>query len=1054
MTSINTHYDVFSGETEMLDNSDWVENSDTNCKMVTSLLDAYLEDDTLLLDFSEEDEVSLTPYSDESESCTRFYGLVEGINRNTWKDTEYYIKYEDRTELFHAGDSTLIYTDEDTVGTYVYVISRIGGGNNYNEALAICSEEFYDVFSEYDSLTTKVYKMRKFLKLSEGQQKSVFQQCKGKRYCSEETPEACQFISLEDLKFKYELCRDTYTPLQQKQIEMLLDQRAKTKTNKEKDLVKLKYILNISPVYAPRKCGKYDEVMGALNSHLNGMEKVKRKVAEFIVSSKYTEYRGLKLLLVGNPGTGKTTIAMVIAEIFGIPFDIINLSAASSAIDIKGLDSSYDGSDSGVLIKSFYKLGTTEAVIVLDEIDKMGTSLKDGSPYNALCDTLSDVNECYDVFLDVGIDTRNTVYIATANSTDDIPDFLLNRFEVIRIDDYHAEEKVSIAKDFIIPQTREMFNIPKKQLEFSQGAIETIVKEYCSDAGVRMLRNNIESITRRILKEWDDKGSRKKVKVTEEYVRAILEPIIDAEDLGLKYTRNREKYSEEVRTEISETLRKLTLRNISPDEKETQRTRARYLTSMIPDPRGFEDFDIDKFSAEVNESHFGLDEVKNRIAACFHARALMHAGFSSIRIMLEGGAGIGKTSICQSIAKGLGIPYIRISLNGVSDMKVLKGMPYSYKEADAGEIIRGLYRAGTTRALIQLDEVDKMGADNGVRTDNVLLDLLDDAMTYTDRFLEVPVDLSSVLFIATANDTSRMAPWLLDRFEVIKLDGYTRSEKKQILSDYVLPELEHDYAGGGLSIEMGEKAAGILVNEYCLSMGVRDIKESVRKVVEDKLYLEPLEKNVHITENDIARSLGAKPVPRGNIPNEIRPGFAKGLAVTSGNVGIASSIECAILPGSKETIITGLPKESTIDSVKLAATYIRLNYSNGEECGFHLHFGEGAVEKDGPSAGVAILISMLSAYTDTPVSVNASYTGEINLFGDVFAIGGTLSKIQAAEQTGCSMVFIPKDNYDRLSKEDLSRFSLKIIPVSNVSTVIETVLPGIIEDKTVRKRGA
>ena len=150
------------------------------------------------------------------------------------------------------------------------------------------------------------------------------------------------------------LCRDTYTPLQQKQIEMLLDQRAKTKTNKEKDLVKLKYILNISPVYAPRKCGKYDEVMGALNSHLNGMEKVKRKVAEFIVSSKYTKYRGLKLLLVGNPGTGKTTIAMVIAEIFGIPFDIINLSAASSAIDIKGLDSSYDGSDSGVLIKSFY----------------------------------------------------------------------------------------------------------------------------------------------------------------------------------------------------------------------------------------------------------------------------------------------------------------------------------------------------------------------------------------------------------------------------------------------------------------------------------------------------------------------------------------------------------------------------------------------------------------------------------------------------------------------------------------------------------------------------
>jgi len=397
-------------KTEQLVIPDFIEKDEVNFERASSLLRDYLDDGD-----NEDDEDESAPYNSDSGTCSWFFGEVVGINRNTWKDTEYYIKYEDRTELFHASDSTLISTDADTVGTYVYAISRICGGNNYNEALVICSEEFYDVFSEYDSLALKVYKMRKFLKLSEGQQKSVIQQCKGERYYSEETPEACQFISLEDLKFKYELCRDTYTPLQQKQIEMLLDQRSKTKTNREKDLVKLKYILNISPVYASRRCGKYDEVMNALNSSLNGMEKVKCKVAEYIVSSKYTDNRGLKLLLVGNPGTGKTTIAMVIAEIFGIPFDIINLSAASSAIDIKGLDSSYDGSDSGVLIKSFYKLGTTEAVIVLDEIDKMGTSLKDGNPYNALCDTLSDVNECYDVFLDVGVDTRNTVYIATAN---------------------------------------------------------------------------------------------------------------------------------------------------------------------------------------------------------------------------------------------------------------------------------------------------------------------------------------------------------------------------------------------------------------------------------------------------------------------------------------------------------------------------------------------------------------------------------------------------------------------------------------------------------------
>ena len=250
---------------------------------------------------------------------------------------------------------------------------------------------------------------------------------------------------------------------------------------------------------------------------------------------------------------------------------------------------------------------------------------------------------------------------------------------------------------------------------------------------------------------------------------------------------------------------------------------------------------------------------------------------------------------------------------------------------------------------------------------------------------------------------------------------------------------------------MGADAVHILVDKYCPSMGIRDLKGSVRKIIEDKLYFEPSENSLIITEADIARSLGPVPVPRGNLPKTIRPGFAKALAVTAGNVGIASSIESVILPGTSETIITGLPKESAVDSVKLVATYIRMNYGHGEKYGVHLHFGEGAIEKDGPSAGVAILVSMLSAYTGVPVAVNAAYTGEINLFGDVFAIGGTLSKIQAAEQTGCSMVFIPKDNYDRLSDEELARFALDIIPVSNVSAVIEAVLPGIAENHSIRK---
>lgn len=212
----------------------------------------------------------------------------------------------------------------------------------------------------------------------------------------------------------------------------------------------------------------------------------------------------------------------------------------------------------------------------------------------------------------------------------------------------------------------------------------------------------------------------------------------------------------------------------------------------------------------------------------------------------------------------------------------------------------------------------------------------------------------------------------------------------------------------------------------------------------DKLYREPSIRCITIDADDVTYNLGAKPLPRGNLLPKNVPGFSKALAVTAGNCGMSFAIETAIIPGESSTCITGLPKESAIDSVKIAKTYIRLNYA--KDCnnfGLHLHFGEGAVVKDGPSAGVAILISVLSAVFDVPVVGNVAYTGEIDLFGNIFPIGGTLAKIQAAEQSGCSHVFIPHDNFIQLRNEDLEKFSLEVIPVQHVSEVVDRVLPQV-----------
>lgn len=233
----------------------------------------------------------------------------------------------------------------------------------------------------------------------------------------------------------------------------------------------------------------------------------------------------------------------------------------------------------------------------------------------------------------------------------------------------------------------------------------------------------------------------------------------------------------------------------------------------------------------ISNTHFGLLSVKDRIARSFYAKALKKRSFSSERILLAGGPGIGKSSICKSIAKGLGIPYIKISLNGVSDTHMLKGFESTYIGSDAGVIVRELAKAGTTKVLIQLDEVDKLGIQNGVNASNALIDLLDNSSEFTDVFLGVPLDLSNVLFIATANDVSRMEPWLLDRFSIIQLDGYTYADKEQILDKYLLPKLELEYAEAGIAISVSSEAKRSLLKDYCPSFGVRDIEKAVEQIV-------------------------------------------------------------------------------------------------------------------------------------------------------------------------------------------------------------------------------
>ena len=960
------------------------------------------------------------------------YGSFEIINES---NETIKVEFDHHTEFENTSYSK---------GEEIYILG-FSLDNEYT-AMVVSSVGSYRMFDIIEEPIDKLKLMRSYLSLTNDKKRNIEEQLKCNRYerVKHETP---KFTSLEELRLKYVMCRDTYSPGLQRTIENLLEECRGF--GKKKELLKLKYILNINTSANFETTLTKRDIVQGLDKRLYKMDAVKSVLAETIIASKFSREYGTRILLVGKPGTGKSSIIRAISDVLGLPNSIIHLNGTNSALEIIGTDPSYDTADAGVLIKTFYQLGTTLAVLGLDEVDKMASGGNDGNPADALLDTLSDAHVCYDAFLEAEIDTRNTIYIATANSTHNIPNFLLNRFKIIKVDDYTDDDKVVIARDYILPELLQQYRINSQDIVFADEVLSYVVKNYCSDFGARMLKENLHSIIRAVICSWDEAGKHKVV-VDKTLVDKHLEPITDSDSPEMRYHRNKSLFKKCVQDEIEKDFDILITPNLDSRRKETLKRKISYITAIIPEQGGFGAFDKDKFIKSVSTSHFGLAPVKERIAKSFYARSLKGENLSSERILLVGPSGVGKTSICESIAAGLRLPYIKIPLNGVCDSHYIKGFEPSYAGSDAGIIVKELAKIGGNKALIHLDEIDKLGKHDGVAVSNTLVDLLDDSSEFIDTFLGVPIDLSNVLFVATAN-TSNIEPWMLDRFEVFKLEGYTRSAKSEILDNYLLRRLEREYESKHIKLSIEDDAKYILLNDYCPSLGVRDLAISLQRVTEDLLYESARKKRICITKEDIVRSLGEKPIPRGNLPRRDASGIARALAVYD-NTGLAFPIETVVVP-DENTIITGLPKESTIDSVKLAKTFIRTHYPS--ECGdfhVHVHFGEGAVSKDGSSAGVAILLSMLSAVFDEPISRDVACTGEIDLFGNIFAVGGVLAKIQAAEQAGCKRVFIPKENYTRLRESDVESFSVEVIPVEHVDEVISMVLPNIVKSDRISNK--
>ncbi|MGG1555538.1 MULTISPECIES: endopeptidase La [Paenibacillus] len=463
-----------------------------------------------------------------------------------------------------------------------------------------------------------------------------------------------------------------------------------------------------------------------------------------------------------------------------------------------------------------------------------------------------------------------------------------------------------------------------------------------------------------------------------------------------------------------------------------------------------DDLDLDKAEEILNEDHFGLEKPKERVLEYLAVQKLVQKLKGPI-LCLVGPPGVGKTSIARSIARSLNRQFVRISLGGVRDEAEIRGHRRTYVGAMPGRIIQGMKNAGASNPVFLLDEIDKMAMDFRGDPAAALLEVLDPEQnsTFSDHFIEVPYDLSKVMFVTTANAVHNIPRPLLDRMEVLYIPGYTEIEKLQIAKKYLLPKQKRDHGLQDDQLVVDEGALMKIVREYTREAGVRNLEQQVaginRKAAK-KIVSDPSEP-VHVTEDNLKDFLGPVKFKYNVAEDKDQVGAVTGLAWTEVG-GDTLVIEVTVMPGTGKLTLTGKLGDVMKESAQAAFSYTRsradvigIPADFHEKNDIHIHIPEGAIPKDGPSAGITMATALISALTDIPVSRHVAMTGEITLRGRVLPIGGLKEKSLAAHRAGIKTVLLPQDNEkDLVDVPESVREAMTFIPVSHMDQVLEHAL--------------
>lgn len=595
---------------------------------------------------------------------------------------------------------------------------------------------------------------------------------------------------------------------------------------------------------------------------------------------------------------------------------------------------------------------------------------------------------------------------------------------------------------------------------FNSGEKQKFLEEYHLEKRLEMfltyisLEKKKEEIEKEInLRVKDSVESSQKDYYLRERIKAIKEELGDGQGADvekLKEEFSKDRYPENIKAKANEEIRRLDMTSTASGEYGMIRTYLDWLISVPWTEKSVDETDLTKVKEVLDEDHYGLEKIKTRILEYLAVKELSHSLKSPI-ICLVGPPGVGKTSLAKSIARALNRNFVKMSLGGVRDEAEIRGHRRTYLGSYPGRIIQGMKKAGTTNPVFLIDEIDKMGADYKGDPSSAMLEVLDPEQNsmFQDHYLEETYDLSDVMFIATANYLENIPAPLLDRLEIINLSSYTELEKLNICKDHLIPKVLKKDGLKPSQFSISDEMITHVIRHYTRESGVREL-ERMMETLARKATLEIYTKSkrsIKVTKKLVQEWLGHEKFEYGTKEKKNQVGVVTGLAYTAFG-GDILQIEVNYFEGKGKLIITGQLGDVMKESAEIALDYVKSNAKKfGIDVKFfethdiHIHVPEGAVPKDGPSAGVTLTTAFVSALTNKSVDANCAMTGEVTLRGNVLPIGGLREKSIAANRSGITKVFIPKGNVKDIDElPDIVKENITFMPVDKVDTILKEAI--------------